>query len=142
MSTETIALLLRDTLSLFGSDPELAIARLGDLYDEDVTFADPIQTVHGRQGFLDMNRRLLAKTRVLRFDVSDTSWTRDRVFLNWKFTMQPKVGPNLEWEGISDIRVRDGKVIEHHDYFDFAGGMLRSLPLVGRLYQAVLSKIG
>jgi len=40
-----------------------AIDRVAPYYTEDVVFIDPIQTVRGRDAFLEMNKRLIARSK-------------------------------------------------------------------------------
>jgi hypothetical protein len=61
----------RDALVEFGRDGERALTLLAELYDRDVLFRDPLQTLRGRDAFLTMNRRVLGRARRLSFDVKD-----------------------------------------------------------------------
>jgi len=71
MEPGQVAESLRDALVEFGRDGERALTLLAELYDRDVLFRDPLQTLRGRDAFLTMNRRVLGRARRLSFDVKD-----------------------------------------------------------------------
>jgi limonene-1,2-epoxide hydrolase len=133
---------LRD---LFASGPfdDATLERLVPRYTDDVVFIDPIQTVRGRDAFVAMNRRLMARARELRFDVRDMAHEGDQIFLTWVMTMTPKpFGPTLRIEGVTHCTLRDGKVAVHRDYWDLLGSVMETVPLAGTVYKAAVALLG
>ncbi len=126
----------------FAKDPEAQIEKIAPLYDENVRFTDPIQTLDGRQAFIDMNRRLVARSRELRFDVFDRAVEGDNIFFAWRMVFAMKVGPRLEIDGTSHLRVKDGRIVFHRDYWDLAGSVADSIPLAAPFYRALVAKLG
>ncbi len=57
-SAQELAERLRDVYVSFDRDAEGALTRLADLYDRDIVFCDPLQTLTGREAFVAMNRRV------------------------------------------------------------------------------------
>jgi limonene-1,2-epoxide hydrolase len=125
----------------FAKDPEAQLQRVAPLYDENVRFTDPIQTLDGREAFIDMNRRLVARSKELRFDVFERAVDGDNIFFTWRMVFAMKVGPRLEIEGTSHLRVTNGRVTLHRDYWDLAGSVADSIPLAAPFYRALVSKL-
>ena len=97
---------LRDIFVSFDRDPDGAITRLSCLYDADVVFRDPLQTLVGKDAFLEMNRRILGRSRRLAFDVTDAVGGKDSLFLAWTMTYESKKGRTIVFEGSTHARVR------------------------------------
>lgn len=101
-----------------------------ELYADDVRFRDPMQAVTGRAAFREVNVGLAKNARSIRFVVHDVTGDDARFYLSWTMTMKPKLGPELALEGVSRMIGRDGRVIEHVDYWDLAE--LFATPIGGR----------
>ncbi len=146
MSTEKVAHAIREALEAFSvgadRDPEEALRRMEPLYDPGLTFQDPIQSFAGWNAFLEANRRIIARAQELRFSVAEVAWHLDQVFLTWTMTMRPKVGPTIRIDGVTHLKLRDGKIISHRDYWDLAGAVADALPIVGPVYHALMHRLG
>ncbi len=114
-----------------------SLADLVAMYDPDVRFEDPIQSLEGRDALVEMNEKLITRSRELRFEVRDGVRSGDLVFLTWKMTFALARGPSMEFEGATRLRIRDERIVEHRDYFDLVGGLVDSVPLVGKIYHRV-----
>ena len=130
---------LRAALEAIGHHGEDALPELEPLYHDDVVFSDPIQTVRGRDRFMAMNRRLVRRSRELRFDVRNAGETADSVFLFWTMTLAPRVGPRLVVDGASELRLRDGLVAEHRDYWDLLGTAAGAIPGLRSVYRRAVA---
>jgi hypothetical protein len=128
---------LRDILVSFERDADGAVTRLAELYDPDLVFRDPLQTLAGREAFLAMNRRVTARARRLQFDVTDTVGGVDSLFLSWRMTYEPHRGPTLVFEGATRACVQGGVIVEQRDYWDLLSSVAQSLPVVRDLYSAL-----
>ena len=127
-----------ELLESFGPD---ILPELEPLYHPDVIFTDPLQTLTGRDAFMAMNRKLIARARVCRFDVETWAVRGNDVFLAWLMTYAPRRGPELGFEGTSLLTVRDGLVVLHRDYWDLAGNLLDAVPGVGPLYRKLVARL-
>ncbi len=141
-ATAAVADRVREVLATFDRDLEATLGRLGELYHPDVVFRDPLQTLHGREAFLDMNRRIARRARRLTFDVGEVACNAEWMFLTWTITYEPNRGPTLVFEGVTQARVRDGLIVEHRDHWDLASSLARSLPGVRNLYAAFARRLG
>ena len=137
-----IAERLRDVFVSFEQDGEGALARLAELYDGNVVFRDPLQTLNGREAFLAMNRRIMTRARRLSFDVKDAVGGVDSLFLAWTMTYEPRLGPAIVFEGSTHARVRGGVITEQRDYWDLLSSVAASVPLVRNVYAALAPHLG
>ena len=133
---------LTGALDRFRDDAEGALAALLPLYDEAVRFRDPLQTLEGRDAFAAMNRRLLARSRSIAFDVSSSLVEGDRIALAWRMDIAWKVGPAMSVEGMTHLRVTDGKIVDHRDYWDLLGAVADAVPLAGPVWRAIAARFG
>lgn len=139
---QVLAEQLRDLYLAFERDGEAAIERLGALYDPDMLFRDPLQTLHGRDAFLAMNRRILARARRLSFEVPDAIGGRGSVFLAWTMLYEPRLGPKLVFHGTTHARLKGGRIVEQRDYWDLLSSVAQSLPFVRNAYATLAPHLG
>ena len=133
---------LRDIYLSFERDGDAAIARLGALYDRDIVFRDPLQTLRGRDAFLAMNRRISTRARRLSFEVSSVAAASDSIFLAWTMVYEPRMGPTLVFEGATHARTRAGLIVEQRDYWDLLSSFAQSVPIVRSLYASLAPHLG
>lgn len=142
MTDQVFAERLRDVYLSFNGDGERALAELAELYDRDVVFRDPLQTLNGREAFVAMNRRVMTRARRLSFNVKDAFGRGDSLFLAWTMTYEPHRGPTIVFEGATHARVRGGVIVEQRDYWDMLSSVAQSLPVVRNLYAALAPHLG
>ena len=133
----------KQLFSAMDSDAEADFSVVETYYHPDVRFRDPIQTCEGRDAFVEMSQRLVARCRELRARVNDAAQTGNIIILQW--TMEMKIGraPLSSIEGCTKLTLDDeGRVVEHRDYFDLWGDTLGSLPAVGGLYRRFVRLMG
>lgn len=131
--------------SLFADQPfdETALDRAAPYYAEDMVFTDPIQTLRGRDAFVSMNKRLIRRVKQIRFDMHALASSDDCIFMTW--TMHVALATpatEMHIDGVTHITLRDGKVIDHRDYWDLVGSMVGAIPGVGSVYKALVAKLG
>jgi limonene-1,2-epoxide hydrolase len=131
--------------ALFTAQPfdDAAIDRAAEHYADDVVFTDPIQTVRGREAFVAMNKRLIARARELRFDVHTVTEGDGQIFATWTMHLKMKgPAPAMRIDGVTHCALRGGKVVSHRDYWDLLGAAMDSVPLAGAVYKALVAKLG
>lgn len=112
-------------------------------YRPDVRFQDPIQSLQGRDEFIEMTRRLVDRCQELRATVHHAAGSDEVIFLQW--TMEMKLGPTplTPIEGTTKLVLdEEGRVAEHRDYFDLWGDSLSAMPLVGVAYRRFMRLLG
>ncbi len=139
---QALAERLRDAFRNFEREGVGVLERLAPLYDPNVVFRDPLQTIHGRDAFLAMNRRIMGRARRLSFEVTDAVGREGTLFLAWKMMYEPHVGPTLSFEGATHARVRKGRIVEQRDHWDMLSTVAASLPLVRHVYAALAPHLG
>ena len=138
--TAEIARGLFDAMEI-SPDPDLSL--IERYYRDDVRFQDPIQTLQGRNEFIEMTKRLVERCQELRAKVHHAAEGDGVIFLQW--TMEMKLGPTplTPIEGTTKLVLDDeGRVAEHRDYFDLWGDSLRAMPLVGDAYRGFMRLLG
>jgi len=112
-----------------------SVKAIATIYSEDAYFRDPFNEVNGlpaiRHIFMDMFVRLLEP----RFTIVETIAEGDSVTLIWDFDFRIR---NFQSDrprrihGLSHIRFApDGRVNYHRDYWDAAGELYETFPLIG-----------
>lgn len=112
-----------------------------DLYDDDVSFQDPLQSLHSLRAYAEMNRRSLEKARAIEVDIGDRAQQGDVFFVAWTMRFSPKLGPSMCFSGISHLRARGGKIIAHRDCFDAVSGVVSAAPGLSGVYHFFTSKL-
>jgi limonene-1,2-epoxide hydrolase len=120
--------------------PETVDALL-PLYAQDIEFRDPIQCIRGLGEFIAMNKRLLARTRELTFDVKSVAGEGETIFLAWSMHAVPKLGPKIGVDGATHLVTRDGRVVVHRDYWDLGELVTSPVPRAHRLLQFFLKPL-
>jgi hypothetical protein len=111
------------------------------LYDEHIQFQDPLQRVSGLAAYAELNRRFLARARKLDITVEDVAEQDGVLFASWRMHFAPRLGPEMTLEGVSHLRLREGRIVSQRDHFDIAGGVASAVPGLSSLYRAVLTRV-
>lgn len=131
---------LQDYLALWADpSPDRDLDRLDRLTSGNVTFCDPIQEVHGRDGlkalFADSHHSVADSD--VRID--GIAWVdQRRAFVKWRYAGTIRRLNLRDWSvtGMSDIRFdADGLIVGHEDHWDLASGLFEHFPLIGRLFR-------
>jgi len=104
------------------------------LYARDVCFEDPVHAIQGLEAMLEYFRRQFANVHSCRFRFHQQSVTDTSLFLTWTMLLQHKKmkrGHTIRVEGASYLKIRDGKIYFHRDYFDLGDMVYENLPLLG-----------
>jgi ketosteroid isomerase-like protein len=131
--------------ALFSAQPfdAAAIDRVAPYYADDVVFIDPIQTVRGREEFLEMNKRLIRRAKSLRFDVHTLTGDDASLFATWTMHLAMRgPAPTMTIDGVTHCTLRDGRITQHRDYWDLLGAAMNTIPLAGPVYRALVAKLG
>jgi limonene-1,2-epoxide hydrolase len=130
---------LRDALLRLTPDRPDAVDALRELYAEDIVFRDPIQVVRGIDDFVAMNHRLLRRMRTLEWTVVRARGDDSEAFLEWTMHGATKLGIKVTVEGITRARARDGRIIDHRDYWDLGELLASTIPRGQRILHTLLS---
>lgn len=117
------------------------VERVGEYYDEDATFSDPFNEVRGSRAIAAIYGHMFEQLGEPRFRVSEYFERRYQLMLVWRFHCL--VGDrSVTIEGASHLRLgADGRITEHRDYWDAAGGIYEHLPGIGVLMRYARRKL-
>lgn len=72
----------------------------------------------------------------------DAAASGDTLFLTWTMTASFPLTPRVVVEGVSHLKVRDGRIARHRDYFDLVGSGIDAVPGVRAIYRAFVRRFG
>ncbi|HXR02315.1 MAG TPA: nuclear transport factor 2 family protein [Pseudomonas sp.] len=128
---------LRDYARRFAALDKHNLHLLGELYSDDIAFADPLHEVHGLPALRQYFAQLYANVRELRFKFDAYDQVREgKGYLRWTMTYRhPRLnqGEPIVVQGCSHLLWREDKVFQHRDFFDAGALLYEHLPLMGRL---------
>jgi limonene-1,2-epoxide hydrolase len=128
---------IRDLLENLRPGDAASVEKLRAVYDDDVSFEDPIQKVRGVEAFIALNHRLLDRARELVFKVESAAGTDEEIFLTWTMRCVPKLrvgrvpfgpGPSINVDGATHLRAMNGRVVYHRDYWDLGEMFASAIP--------------
>lgn len=117
-----------------------SVDSLYDLYTEDVYFEDPAHAIQGLKALTSYFEKLFNNVRHCQFRFHNSLSQEDKLFLCWTMTLQHKQlkkGQKIFVEGASLLKVRDGRVYYHRDYFDLGNMLYENIPVVGGLVKQI-----
>ncbi|MAO13503.1 MULTISPECIES: nuclear transport factor 2 family protein [unclassified Marinobacter] len=131
--------------ALFNQLDKGNLNKLQQVYGEDIEFQDPFGTVNGLDEltnyFADAYGNVIRCQFRFNSPVIQDSWCT----IPWVMELQHKRikgGKTVEVEGISHLRILDGRVRYHRDYFDAGQLLYENLPVVGGVIRWVKEQAG
>lgn len=123
-----------------------SVERVGEVYTDDAYFRDPFNEVHGAAELAGVLRHMFATLEAPAFKVREALLEDGAALLVWDFTFRvrawkPEVTRTIH--GVSHLRfAADGRVAYHRDYWDAAGELYATLPLIGPVIRWLARKLG
>ncbi len=121
------------------------MAELGSVYADNVRFTDPFASVHGIGELTEYFAGAYANVVSCHFDFGDPVVSGENVCIPWVMHLQHKRirrGKNVKVDGISQVVIRNGRVISHRDYFDAGQLLYQNLPIIGGIIRWVRNQAG
>lgn len=105
---------------------------LRTLYDENVSFQDPVHKFVGLKKLEAYFKKLDLNVKSASFDIHTTDVVGNKAFLEWTMhvTLKLPPGKKITAEGIS-ILTFDDKIKTHRDYFDAGELFYENIPVLG-----------
>jgi ketosteroid isomerase-like protein len=136
---------LREGLVLYyeemGTLRERSLDRLGDFFAEDVDFHDPFRDTHGLPALRRLFERMFKQYTRVRFSDFRGDGDEHRFTLRYAMEMQMMVGPVFVTDMISVFTVRDGKIVDLYDYYDFASSLVSPFPRLRAAYRGAINAL-
>ncbi|WP_062386987.1 nuclear transport factor 2 family protein [Pseudomonas abietaniphila] len=128
---------LRDYARRFAELDKDNLHLLGELYSNDIAFADPLHEVHGLPDLRKYFEDLYANVTGLQFEFHAFDQVREgKGYLRWTMTYRHprlKQGEPIVVPGCSHLLWADNKVFQHRDFFDAGALLYEHLPVMGRM---------
>jgi hypothetical protein len=116
---------------------------LGEVYDAQVVFEDPLHKVEGLDALTAYFQRMYAGVESIRFEFGEVVEGRGQAMLTWTMHMRHqrlRRGEQLDLPGATHIRF--GRKVEYHrDYFDAGALLYERLPLLGGVVRAIRRRV-
>ena len=125
----------------------LAPGRTGELrdaYSADAYFRDPFNEVRGPEAIERIFVHMFQQLDSPRFVVIERAVDGDTAWLTWDLEYRMKPGqPLRRIHGASQLCFdADGRVRHHRDYWDAAGELYETFPLLGGLLRMLRKRLG
>ncbi|MCG7534956.1 nuclear transport factor 2 family protein [Pseudoalteromonas sp. OOF1S-7] len=107
---------------------------LAEIYHPDIEFRDPLHGISGLQGLSTYFSDMYSNVISCQFDIQHSLSQGDEAALYWTMHYRHNrlgKGRNISVEGHSFLKVQDGKVILHRDYFDAGSLLYEHIPVLG-----------
>jgi len=116
---------------------------LKGIYHKNVTFIDPIHTIHGFNNLHHYFEDLYQNLSSCEFIITDVIAEQNRAAIYWQMTYHhPKLnkGKSVTVLGNSHIKGQDDKVIYHRDFLDLGVMLYEQLPMLGKVIKWIKLK--
>lgn len=136
---------LEDFRALFNKLDKGNLDKLADLYSEDIRFQDPLGTVNGLDELTHYFAGAYANVVDCRFEFGEAVVQGETAALPWVMHLRHKrirKGREVQVQGISHLRIRDGRVYYHRDYFDAGEMLYENLPVIGGVIRWIKDQAG
>jgi hypothetical protein len=115
-------------------------------YHSDVTFVDPLGTVHGRKALKKYYVNMYYGVRSVKFHFIDETAEKDTHTLEWKMILTTKglnSGKPIVVNGASIIRFASGstQAVYHRDYFDMGEFIYKNVPVLKTMIKYVNGRL-
>jgi len=125
-----------------GADGKVSYDHLYKYYAPNMRFQDSIQTIHGREPFIDMCKRLAKRSNSLKMKVTGAAQNGNYIFFQWTMTINFANTKTTPMYGCSKLTLNaDGQILEQRDYYDLWGDTFDVIPGVGKLYRMAMQKL-
>lgn len=139
--TGDLARKVQHTFESFSRDQ---LEALHDIYATDVCFEDPIHGVQGLDALIQYFEKMLGDVERCRFKFHRSVVNHEGMFFSWTMMLEHrsfKRGQVIRVEGSSYLKVRDGKVYYHRDYFDLGAMVYENIPILGTLIHLIRNRM-
>ncbi|MCE2948728.1 MAG: nuclear transport factor 2 family protein [bacterium] len=138
----TRAALARIEALYAGLAPE-GTGALRDAYSADAYFRDPFNEVRGAAAIERIFSHMFDQLHAPRFVILERAVDGDTAWLTWDLEYRLKPGqPVRRIHGASQLRFDgDGCVCHHRDYWDAAGELYETLPLLGSVLRLIRGRL-
>ncbi len=125
-----------------GADGQVSYDHLFKYYAPNLRFQDAIQTIHGREPFIEMCKRLAKRSRSLKMKVTGSAQNGNLIFFQWTMTINFANTKTTPLYGCSKLTLNaEGQIVEQRDYYDLWGDTFDVIPGLNTLYRLAIRKL-
>ena len=123
----------------YGAEPPTK-QKWAEFYNDDVTFVDPTQNKFGLDNYIDAQDKLIKRCDDVFLKTHAILLSDEFGFIEW--TMGLKIiGKEFIYPGTTRLIFdKNGKIINHRDYFDFCGPTFGPVPILGSFIRWLYSR--
>ncbi len=103
---------------------------------ENIIFIDPFNKVKGKENVKKILLLMFKKTVDPQFKVLYSIEDKEKEIVKWKFKCEA-IGKSIEFEGLSEIKVKDNLVIYHEDFWDTGRNFYCKIPFLGVIFKKI-----
>lgn len=130
-----------EIVAWFESLTPQSVHRTPEFYAPDAYFKDPFNEVRGAEPIRRVFAHMFEQVAEPRFRVTGRWEGADGIMLAWDFTFRQGGQARLV-RGVSHLRFApDGRIAWHRDYWDAAGELYETVPLLGALMRFVKRRL-
>lgn len=131
--------------ALFNKLDKGNLNKLCQVYSEDIRFQDPLGTVNGLDELTHYFAGAYAKVISCHFEFGEAVVQGESAAIPWVMHLRHKrirKGREVQVQGMSHLKIRDGMVCYHRDYFDAGEMLYENLPVVGGVIRWIKDQAG
>ncbi|RUO62283.1 nuclear transport factor 2 family protein [Pseudidiomarina insulisalsae] len=125
---------IKRLLKYYDEFSEVKVDKLEELYDENVTFIDPLHQLCGLDALKNYFKHTMDGVEQCHFAFSHYAENGNHLFIDWQMRLQhPKLanGQEIVLPGVSHIEFKDDKIIMQRDYYDLGAMLYEHISLLG-----------
>ena len=107
-----------------------------NLVDENVMFEDPFNKIIGKENFKKLLLEMFKKLQKPKFKVLNIFYEQDLTIIKWTFSCEI-LNKEICFDGLSEVTVKNGKIIKHLDFWDSGKNLYTQIPFLGRIFKKI-----
>ncbi len=112
------------------------VHNLLNLVDENVMFEDPFNKIIGKENFKKLLLEMFKKLQKPKFKVLNIYYKQDLTIIKWTFSCEI-FRKEIYFDGLSEVTVKNGKIIKHLDFWDSGKNLYTQIPFLGRIFKKI-----
>ena len=112
------------------------VQSLLNLVDENVMFEDPFNKIIGKENFKKLLLEMFKKLQKPKFKVLNIFYKQDITIIKWTFSCEI-LNKEICFDGLSEVTVKNGKIIKHLDFWDSGKNLYTQIPFLGRIFKKI-----
>lgn len=112
------------------------VHNLLNLVDENVMFEDPFNKIIGKENFKKLLLEMFKKLQKPKFKVLNIFYKQDLTIIKWTFSCEI-LNKEICFDGLSEVTVKNGKIIKHLDFWDSGKNLYTQIPFLGRIFKKI-----